>query len=86
MPAKSSTENPDKSTSSPITFEAALAELEALVAKMESGELSLADSMAAYKRGTELVKQCAVQLEAAQDQLKVLEGDALKPLKLDSNA
>jgi exodeoxyribonuclease VII small subunit len=80
MAAKSSTENPDKATS----FEAALTELEALVANMESGELSLEASMAAYKRGTQLVKQCAAQLEAAQLQLRVLEGDALKPLKLDS--
>jgi exodeoxyribonuclease VII small subunit len=81
MPAKSSTENP-----SPVSFEAALAELEQLVEKMESGDLSLDASMAAYKRGTELVKHCAAQLEAAQEQLKVLEGDALKPLKLDNNA
>jgi exodeoxyribonuclease VII small subunit len=81
MPAKSSTENPNEKPS----FEAVLAELEQLVEKMESGDLSLDASMAAYKRGTELVKQCAAQLEAAQEQLKVLEGDALKPLKLDHN-
>lgn len=79
MPAKSSEQNPAQAAS----FEAALAELEQLVATMESGSLSLDASMAAYQRGTELVKQCAAQLQAAQDQLKVLEGDTLKSLKLE---
>ena len=62
------------------SFEKALAELESLVAKMEDGGLSLEQSLAAHKRGLELAKQCRERLEAAQQQVKVLEGGVLKPL------
>jgi exodeoxyribonuclease VII small subunit len=62
------------------SFEKALAELESLVAKMEDGGLSLEQSLAAHKRGLELAKQCRERLEAAQQQVKVLEGEVLKPL------
>jgi len=62
-----------------VSFESAMAELEQLVAKMESGELPLEASVAAYKRGSELVQFCAAQLERVEKQVKVLEGDMLKP-------
>jgi exodeoxyribonuclease VII small subunit len=62
------------------SFEKALAELESIVAKMEDGGLSLEQSLAAHKRGLELAKQCRERLEAAQQQVKVLEGEVLKPL------
>ena len=62
-----------------VSFESAMAELEQLVAKMESGELPLEESVAAYKRGSELVQYCAAQLERVEKQVKVLEGDMLKP-------
>jgi len=62
------------------SFEKALAELEGLVATMEDGGLSLEQSLAAHKRGLELAKQCRERLEAAQQQVKVLEGEVLKPL------
>ncbi len=62
------------------SFEKALAELEGIVAKMEDGGLSLEQSLAAHKRGLELARQCRERLEAAQQQVKVLEGDVLKPL------
>ncbi|HJV84787.1 MAG TPA: exodeoxyribonuclease VII small subunit [Noviherbaspirillum sp.] len=63
----------------PASFEDAMAELERLVAQMEAGELPLEASVAAYKRGSELVKFCAAQLEKVDSQVKVLEGDMLKP-------
>ena len=62
------------------SFEAALAELEKIVARMEAGELSLEDALATHKRGLELAKYCQRKLEVAQQQVKVLEGDVLKPL------
>jgi len=62
------------------TFEKALAELEKIVARMESGELSLEEALATHKRGTELARFCQQKLEAAQQQVKVLEGEILKPL------
>lgn len=61
-----------------LTFEAALAELEQVVADMESGKLPLEESLAAYQRGAELLRQCRSRLEDAQQQVRVLEEGALK--------
>jgi exodeoxyribonuclease VII small subunit len=47
---------------------------------MESGELSLEQALATHKRGLELARFCQQRLEAAQQQVKVLEGEVLKPL------
>jgi exodeoxyribonuclease VII small subunit len=63
-----------------LGFEKALAELERIVARMESGELSLEQALATHKRGLELARFCQQQLEAAQQQVRVLEGEVLKPL------
>lgn len=57
-----------------------MAELARLVAQMEAGELPLEASVATYQRGAELVRFCAAQLERVEQQVKVLEGDMLKPL------
>ncbi|HEX6530373.1 MAG TPA: exodeoxyribonuclease VII small subunit [Burkholderiales bacterium] len=65
---------------SELDFEKALAELEKIVARMESGELSLEQALATHKRGLELARFCQQKLEAAQQQVKVLEGEVLKPL------
>ncbi len=53
------------------SFEQALAELEKIVKKMESGELSLEQALATHKRGLELARFCQQRLEAAQEQVKV---------------
>jgi exodeoxyribonuclease VII small subunit len=63
-----------------LDFEKALAELEKIVARMEAGELSLEQALASHKRGLELARLCQKKLEAAQQQVKVLEGEVLKPL------
>ncbi len=60
------------------TFESALAELETIVTRMEDGQLPLEQSLAAYKRGAELLKFCQAQLTDAQQQVKVLEDNVLK--------
>ncbi|RJG02199.1 exodeoxyribonuclease VII small subunit [Noviherbaspirillum sedimenti] len=65
--------------SEPASFEQAMAELEQLVLQMEAGELPLEASVAAYQRGSELVRFCAGQLDKVENQVKVLEGDMLKP-------
>jgi exodeoxyribonuclease VII small subunit len=62
------------------TFEQALDELEALVRRMEAGELSLDESIAAYRRGAELARFCQTRLAQAEQDIKQLEGDLLKPL------
>ncbi|MBS0314656.1 MAG: exodeoxyribonuclease VII small subunit [Proteobacteria bacterium] len=63
------------------TFEAALGELEKLVADLEGGRLPLADSLAAYKRGAELLKYAQAQLAQVEAEVRVLEGDLLKPFQ-----
>lgn len=68
----------------PQSFEQAMAELAQLVAQMEAGQLPLEASVAAYARGSELVKYCAAQLEKVEAQVKVLEGDMLKPFVAES--
>ena len=56
-----------------MKFETALAELEAIVTSMESGKLELEASIAAYKRGVELMKHCQAQLADAEDQIRIIE-------------
>ena len=70
MPKSPKTQNP--------TFESALAELEEIVASMEAGELPLEKSLAAYKKGAELLKFCQSALQDAQQQVKILEDGVLK--------
>lgn len=59
-------------TPAPADFETALRELEALVATMEAGQLSLEQSLAAYKRGVELMQFCQNTLNKAQTQVRIL--------------
>lgn len=69
-----------KAAALPQDFETALADLEALVAQMEEGSLPLESSLTAYKRGVDLVRVCQERLARAEQQVRVLEGDLLKPL------
>ena len=64
--------------SPPASFESALTELEKIVANMEAGQMPLEQSLAAYKRGAELLKFCQAALQDAQQQVKVLEDNVLK--------
>ncbi len=63
----------------PMTYEAALGELERLVAAMEAGQLPLDRLLENYRRGTDLLALCRSRLEAVEEQVKVLEGGQLKP-------
>ena len=67
----------------PLTFEKALEELEAIVARMEDGKLPLEESLAAYQRGAELLKFCESKLTDAQARIAILEGGELRDLKTD---
>jgi exodeoxyribonuclease VII small subunit len=62
----------------PEGYESAMAELERIVADMEAGKLSLEESLAAYKRGAELLAFCRGKLDDAQQQVRVLEEGVLK--------
>jgi exodeoxyribonuclease VII small subunit len=67
-------------------FEATLAELEQVVADMESGKLSLEDALAAYQRGAKLLQSCRARLEDAQQQVRVLEEGTLKDIQITGDA
>jgi exodeoxyribonuclease VII small subunit len=57
-----------------LSYEAALQELEALVARVESGQLPLDELLAGYQRGAVLLKLCRDKLQAVEQQIKVLDG------------
>jgi exodeoxyribonuclease VII small subunit len=61
-------------------FEAAIAELEALVKKLEEGDLALEQSLALYERGVQLSRFCHARLEDAERRIEILnERGDLKP-------
>ena len=67
-------------------FEAAMTELEALVQAMESGELSLEQSLDRFERGVALVRQCQDSLKSAELRIEQLTAEGeLKPLDTDSD-
>lgn len=59
-----------------MSFEEALAELEAIVQKLERGQLDLESSIAAYERGTALRQHCADKLRQVQLRVEKLSLDA----------
>lgn len=66
--------------SQPQTFEGAIGELEEIVARMESGQLPLDQSLVAYKRGAELLRFCQAALADVEQQVRVLNDDnSLQP-------
>ena len=62
-----------KKSEQPVSYEAALQELEQLIAQIESGQLPLEQMLSGYQRAAELLGFCRSQLEAVQEQVKVLD-------------
>jgi exodeoxyribonuclease VII small subunit len=60
----------DKNTK--LTFEAALARLEAIVDSMEQGEVPLAELLSKYEEGTKLLKVCEARLKDAELKIEKL--------------
>ena len=61
-------------------FEAAIAELESIVRKLEDGDLALEQSLALYERGVQLSRFCHARLEDAERRIDILnERGELKP-------
>lgn len=64
---------PEKDPPSPVAgFEHSLEELEQLVERMETGELSLEESLATYERGVGLYRSCHQALEQAELRVRLL--------------
>ena len=65
--------DPRNTDASPVAdFEASLDQLERLVEKMEHGEMSLEESLAAYERGVGLYRHCQQALEQAELRVRLL--------------
>jgi exodeoxyribonuclease VII small subunit len=62
----------------PASYEAALLELEQLVARIEAGDMPLEQLLSQYQRGAELLAFCRDRLEKVEDQIKVLDQGVLK--------
>ncbi len=56
----------------PVDFEASLAELEALVERLEQGDLPLDEALKSFERGVALTRQCQGALKAAQQKVEIL--------------
>lgn len=72
------------SEASPVAdFESSLDALEQLVEKMEHGEMSLEESLAAYERGVGLYRRCQQALEQAELRVRLL-SDPADPASAES--
>jgi exodeoxyribonuclease VII small subunit len=69
-----------KTPSEPPSFENAIAELEALVKSLETGQLPLEESLDTYRRGVELLQCCQHQLKDAEEKVRILDQGLLRPL------
>jgi exodeoxyribonuclease VII small subunit len=64
-----------KSKNTELDFEAAMAELEGLVERMESGDLPLEETLKQFERGVTLTRQCQEALKQAEQKVQVLSGN-----------
>lgn len=69
----------EKPPADPASYEAAVTELEQLVAAMEGGQMPLDRLLESYRRGAVLLDFCRGRLRLVEDQVKVLEDGQLKP-------
>jgi exodeoxyribonuclease VII small subunit len=66
-----------------MTYEAAFAELEKIVAALESGEKPLEESMLLFERGQALTKRCIGLLDKAELKVRTLTGEDVQVLKAE---
>jgi exodeoxyribonuclease VII small subunit len=77
-----------KEESKTVTFEEAVAQLEQIVAAIESGQIGLEESLAKYEQGMALVKRCRGILDRAEKRIEILNQSATGPAAeaLDPNS
>ncbi|HVN86049.1 MAG TPA: exodeoxyribonuclease VII small subunit [Candidatus Binatia bacterium] len=67
---------PNRKEGSTKRFEEAMRELEAIVARIESGEMGLEDALAAFEQGIALVRVLNDKLNQAEKRVEILTRDA----------
>ncbi|HWL63800.1 MAG TPA: exodeoxyribonuclease VII small subunit [Steroidobacteraceae bacterium] len=60
-------------------FEQSLAELEALIGRLERGDLPLAESLDLFEQGVALTRQCHARLSGARQRVEILLKDGARP-------
>lgn len=72
----------EKKDSQELKFEEAIADLEQVVEQLESGDLSLEDSLAAFEKGVGLVRCCNQKLSEVEKKVELLVKDKQGQLQL----
>jgi len=72
--AKKKAAGSQKMSDAPPDFEASLADVEKIVASLESGELGLSESLQHYETGIKQLKRCHKLLDAAEQKVSLLSG------------
>jgi exodeoxyribonuclease VII small subunit len=72
MASKSASAEAKPAAAAPPAFEAALAQLESLVTRLESGDLPLDEALRTFERGVQLTRECQGALAAAQQKVQLL--------------
>ncbi len=67
-----SKKKPAAETDQPLTFEAALAQLEAITTELDAGNLDLADALTRYGEGVRYLRHCQKLLDATQQKIELL--------------
>lgn len=69
-----------------VPFEMLLQRLESIVTQLEKGDVSLEDSLKAYEKGVQVVREAEKRLEGMELRIEELLADgSKKPLKADAN-
>jgi len=83
--AEASRGGTDEGTPETMRFEEVMERLEALVARLERGELGLEESLALYEEGVALARRAQRQLEAVEGKIEALLADgSVTPLELEA--
>jgi exodeoxyribonuclease VII small subunit len=69
----------DTATSDAPDFEQSLAELETLIARLERGDLPLAESLTLFEQGVALTRHCHTRLAEAKQRVEILLTDGARP-------
>ena len=76
----------DRQPEDELSYEEAVERLEAIIDRIESGEIGLEESIAQYERGMALVRRCRDVLDRAQQRIETLEAERLGEASVQDEA